>query len=87
MGVLTGKVGKTGGWMVGLGVRVGWWGAAVQVTAGGGQAGGSVGCLGTRVAYEPPEGLVGVGVFVGRGGIQVPVGVGVRVGTVYWRDP
>ena len=28
-----------------------------------------------------------MGVFVGRGGIQVPVGVGVRVGTVYCRDP
>jgi hypothetical protein len=50
MGVFTGKVGKTGGAMVGLGVRVGWSGAAVQVTAGGGHAGGSVGWWGTRVA-------------------------------------
>jgi hypothetical protein len=24
---------------------------------------------------------------VGRGGIQVPVGVGVPVGSVYWREP
>jgi hypothetical protein len=28
-----------------------------------------------------------VDVMLGRGGIQVPVGVGVPVGTVYWRDP
>ena len=59
----------------------------MQVTAGGGQAGGSVGCRGTSVAYEPPLGRVGVGVLVGRGGIQVPVGVGVPVGTEYCREP
>ena len=87
MGVLSGNVGKTGGAMVGRGVRVGWSGRAVHVTAGGGHADGSVGCLGTRVEYEPPVGRVGVGVLVGRGGVQVPVGVGVPVGTVYWREP
>jgi hypothetical protein len=50
IGVLIGKVGNTGGAIVGLGVRVGWSGAAVHVMAGGGQAGGSVGWAGTRVA-------------------------------------
>src|SRR5437773_383095 len=83
MGVLIGNVGKTGGATVGRGVRVGWSGPAVHVTAGGGHAGGSVGRAGARVAYEPPDGRVGRGVLVGRGGIQVPVGVGVPVGTVY----
>ena len=84
IGVLIGSVGKTGGATVGRGVSVGWAGAGVQVTAGGGQAGGSVGWRGTMVAYDPAFGRVGVGVALGRGGIQVPVGVGVLVWIEYW---